>query len=310
MDQQRQNLAFTLGEKWMTKERNIALQKKFGASENDAFRNVRNALTELIDLGKQRYPDFREIDKNPLSQLFKAKILSLYFPSKFINICSGNHLEQLAAEFDLPADLATSEYQHLLLHVKKENLVTQNWSNPKFMAFLYDLFLDLKAEKKIGIKKPKRKTHRRVNFDDIQTQWGKIGKAAEEFALDWEKKRLIRNGFGNLISRIVDRRDRPGYGYDFLSHSSKQRERFIEVKSVGKDKKNPGYRFFLSDNERVVSLSTAHKPNYFFYLVFFEGGIPTSVQEMTAKQIYSNSTISPSSYVVHFELDKANPHKI
>jgi len=43
----------------------------------------------LLDLGQkcaENTPDFSALDENPLSQMFKAKILSLYFPERFLNV--------------------------------------------------------------------------------------------------------------------------------------------------------------------------------------------------------------------------------
>lgn len=72
-----------------------------------------------------------------------------------------------------------------------------------------------------------------------------------------------------MVTSIADRRDRPGYGYDFLSFSLSKTSRFIEVKSVGKLSQGEGYRFFLSANEHIVSTSDKHSDEYYFYMVFF-----------------------------------------
>jgi len=73
-----------------------------------------------------------------------------------------------------------------------------------------------------------------VNFEDVEEQRKIIGKKAEEFALAWEKQRLIGVGCEGLIDAIDDRRERLGFGYDFLSYSSAEQQRFIEVKAVAR----------------------------------------------------------------------------
>ena len=44
-------------------------------------------------------------DANRLSQMFNAKILSLYFPNRFLAVCSKEALEVLAGETGPDGDL-------------------------------------------------------------------------------------------------------------------------------------------------------------------------------------------------------------
>ena len=281
--------------------------RKFGATREDAFRSVKDALLALIHLGNANEIDFKAIDENPLSQMFKAKILSLYFPNRFLNVCSAEHLKLLGAELGYVEDQPVSEYQHRLLQEKLSNKTTREWSNPKFMAFLYDTYVHADRESVMTVQKPRKRAHRKVNFEDIQNQRDAIGKAAEEFALDWEKHRLEGVGLPLLISKIEDRRDRPGYGYDFLSHTDSRQQRYIEVKSVGKLPNGEGHRFFLSDNERAVSESAAHRRGYFFYLVFFgRDGKPEELRPICAEELYPRCEVSPASYVVRFDFGRSD----
>lgn len=145
-----------------------------------------------------------------------------------------------------------------------------------------------------------------MNFEDIQVQRDAIGKAAEAFALEWERLRLVGAELSHLISKIEDRRDRPGYGYDFLSHTSPTQQRYIEVKSVGKLPGGQGHRFFLSDNEHTISKSSDHRGAYFFYLVFFSGnGQPIELQPIRADVLYELGEMTPASYVVRFDFGRA-----
>ncbi len=277
--------------------------QKYGKTKEEAFRSVKTALLALVHLGGEKQLDFSAIDANPLSQMFKAKILSLYYPDRFLSVCSSEHLEMLGNILGCPNDLFVSQYQHLLLKAKQSSAITMNWSNPKFMTFLYETYVYDHITPTNPIKKPRKKAHRKVNFEEVQNQRNEIGKAAEEFALKWEKQRLTGENLETLIPKIKDRRDRPGYGYDFLSHTSSKKLRFIEVKSVGKLPKGEGYRLFLSDNEHLVSMSVDHKNEYFFYLVFFDGKKqPAALQPILASKLYKLSNMTPASYVVRFEI--------
>lgn len=279
---------------------------RFGHTANEAFDSVKAAVLDLIRLGQSPQLDFERIDKNPLSQMFKAKILSLYFPDRFLNVCSADHLEMLGVELDLGDDRRPSEYQHLLLDIKLSNRTTQAWSNPKFMSFLYQTYFSTHAKKlAASVHTPKKKIHRKVNFEDIKDQRDRIGKAAEAYALEWERLRLKGIGLKELVPKIDDRRERPSYGYDFLSHTSTKQQRFIEVKAVGKLPGGEGYRFFLSDNEHIISTSDEHCREYFFYLVFFDTtGKPFELLPMRAEELYKQSELLPASYVVRFDFKR------
>jgi alkyl sulfatase BDS1-like metallo-beta-lactamase superfamily hydrolase len=135
-----------------------------------------------------------------------------------------------------------------------------------------------------------------------------IGKKAEEFAFAWEKERLRGANLDHLVEAIDDRRDRPGYGYDFLSHSADRTPRFVEVKSVGWIPE--GHRFFLSDNEYTVSCSREHRGAYYFYLVFFDGaGEPTRLLPLLAADLYQHAEIEPASYTVRFDVGHSAEEK-
>lgn len=283
--------------------RRYRFASKFGDTKASAFKAVKEALLQLVSSGAQKNLNFAAIDANPLSQLFKAKILSLYYPERFLNVCSAEHLEMLGVELGFSDDLLTSEYQHLLAQSKQMHAVTRSWGNPKFMEFLYTTYVRAQQKPARNVQAIKTKRHRRVNFEDIQNQRTAIGKAAEQYALAWEKERLRGAGLKQLIRRIEDRRDRPSYGYDFLSYTTMKDPRYIEVKSVRRLPSNEGYRFFLSENEHLTSKSTQHLHAYFFYLVFFDGnGKPVDLHPMPAKEMHQFGEMVPASYIVRFDM--------
>lgn len=269
---------------------------------------MKKALLALVRLGEPETPDFKAIDDNPLSPMFKAKILSLYFPDKFLAVCSPEHLQMLGSIMGFRDNLPNSQYQHLLLRSKSAHPTTRAWSKPRFMSFLYKVYVRANRVTEISIEKPRIKSHRRIDFEEVQRVRKELGQMAEEFALQWEKERLIGANLEDLIEKIEDRRDRPGYGYDFLSHSAIGVRRYIEVKSVGTD--DEGQRFFLSDNEYRTSNSADHSGDYYFYLVFFDGsGRPASLRSFPADQLYANAELAPASYTVRFDLrESARSH--
>ena len=184
--------------------REYRFTEKFGKTKEEAFESVKAALLGLVELGSKLSPDFVAIDANPISQMFKAKILSLYFPERFLAVCSSEHLEMLGSITGFQDGLPYSQYQNLLLEAKGNDKWTRLWSEPKFMAFLYKTYVRSEQTPEHTIRKPRAKNLRFVDFDEIQKQRGVIGKRAEEFALAWEKERLIGARLRHLIYKIQD----------------------------------------------------------------------------------------------------------
>jgi hypothetical protein len=292
--------------------RKYRFTEKFGKTKEGAFAAVKASLLDLVALGSKQSPDYARIDANPLSQMLKAKILSLYYPERFLAVCSAEHLEMLGSEMDFPEGLPASQYQNLLLDAKQANATTRKWTAPKFMAYLYKVYVRVDRSIQSPIKKPRARGHRRVDFEEMQKQREQIGRKAEELALEWEKERLIGAQLEHLIDKIDDRRERPAYGYDFFSYSAENEPRFIEVKCVGK--LSDSHRFFLSDNEHQTSLSKDHQGGYYFYLVFFDGkGQPSEVLAVLAHQLYPFADMSASSYEVRFDrkhFDSSHPYRL
>jgi hypothetical protein len=172
--------------------------KKFKTKEQ-AFATVKKNLLELIDAGRSQR--FSDVDAIPFSQMFKAKILSLYFPDKYLNVCSKDHIRDLASQLDIPGGKSVSEQQHLLLQAKLQNRITKDWSNPKFMTFLYNTYIRNSADR-MHLKKFCKKRYPKVNVDEMLENRRKIGEVSEKFALKWEKERLSGAGHKNPIRLI------------------------------------------------------------------------------------------------------------
>lgn len=108
----------------------------------------------------------------------------------------------------------------------------------------------------------------------------------------------------HLIKKIADRRDRPGYGYDFLSYNSDETERYIEVKSVLKINGEGKHRFYTSSNQKDVSEDPKHKSSYYLYLVYFDDdGEPTDLDVERAHEFYQRADIDTDTFVVTFQKD-------
>ena len=92
-----------------------------------------------------------------------------------------------------------------------------------------------------------------------------LGRAGEEFVLEFERLRLIQSGREKLAQRIehVSASGDDGAGFDIRSFEENGRDRLIEVKTTAYAKGTP---FFVSRNE--VSVSQQRKNEYFLYRLF------------------------------------------
>ena len=267
--------------------------------ERAAFRKVRGALTDLLAAGDAL--DFLAIDLNPLSQMLKAKILSLYFPDKYLPICSADNLRDLAPEFGLD-DASPSEIQHRVLTAKASSPGVRTWSTLKYMAFCYEQILRnrpaLRTHSSTEAKAKRSGKDRKVDYEKLMALWRELGKKSEAFALAQEQARLISMDQAGLARQIKDRTSHPGYGFDFESFSGSGHPRYIEVKTfTAIDAENS--RFFLSQNEYRVATDPKMRDHYYFYLVVYGADHePADCQMRSAKHVLEQAEMEAQSYLV------------
>jgi len=105
-------------------------------AEEEAFKNVRAALHDLTMAG--RLQSSKDVDANPLAQMLKAKILSLYFPELYLPICGGHALSWVASALRIDSQ-SPSWVQRAALAAKDRHPLFKGWSQLKFAAFLNHL---------------------------------------------------------------------------------------------------------------------------------------------------------------------------
>lgn len=114
-----------------------------------------------------------------------------------------------------------------------------------------------------GQTRPRRPV-RLVNYLAREASNASLGRAGEEFVLQFERARLIKRGKECLAERIehVATQD-DGAGFDIRSFEESGRDRLIEVKTTAYGKGTP---FFVSRNE--VAVSHRRSADYKLYRVF------------------------------------------
>lgn len=115
---------------------------KFGSAETDeeanaAYNNVKHAICELIAAGGSE--DYESIENNLLSTILKGKILCIYFPEKYMNIYSVDHIKFYMDILGISCDEAKGYMTWLkqIIDWKNENTITKSWTNHEFSKFLY-----------------------------------------------------------------------------------------------------------------------------------------------------------------------------
>lgn len=104
-----------------------------------------------------------------------------------------------------------------------------------------------------------------TNYIEREARNRSLGLAGEEFVLNFERARLIREGQGHLAARIEHTSKVRGdqEGYDILSYDTRGAERLIEVKTTKYGRFTP---FFASKNE--VEVSERNAEIYHVYRMF------------------------------------------
>ncbi|MDZ7715640.1 MAG: hypothetical protein U5J95_05440 [Balneolaceae bacterium] len=78
-------------------------------SVKEAYENVRQELLNLLKDGEEENLD--RIVKNKISPMFKGKILSTYYPERYLNIFSNEHLKHYLVQLniDSPPELIKAD---------------------------------------------------------------------------------------------------------------------------------------------------------------------------------------------------------
>lgn len=265
-------------------------------AQAQVYKNVHTQLLNLLDRG--RALDFLAVDQNPLSPMFKAKVLSLYFKDLYLPICSEDILRDVAQDIKFDSD-SPSEIQHQALQLRNKLEVFRDWHNLKLSKFLrWRAAGVLEGTEAPEPKQPQKWTKTpnldyEPDFNELAKKAREKGEKSEHFAREWEERRLVSRGLGALVSRIQDRTKQPRHGFDFQSFTTAKVKRYIEVKTFS------GSRFFLSANELRRAQEDEIGPNYYFYLVTYDKkGEPESCHSFRAADVLERCQLKPQNFIV------------
>jgi len=280
-------------------EEKYRFTKKFGSTYQEAFQEVKKEILSLLKAGKDENLD--EIVRNKLSAMFKGKILSTYFPERYLNTFSDGHLKHYLTHLniDTPVLLKADPVikREALVKFKDQDTVMEKWPLDLFSTFLDSEYPGKPTNrgKKESNQDPLR-DYRQPEFHvNPQPEWvdlqitnpnitnsgrhkgsrnsnpdyekearilKRLGNRGEKIVFELEKSRLSERGKKNLAEK-VERAKYDHLGYDIKSFEENGEPRYIEVKTTRSKVGNAN--FFLSINE----LNTAKElQNYYVYIVF------------------------------------------
>ncbi len=136
---------------------------------------------------------------------------------------------------------------------------------------------------------------RKLDYVARDEQNRKLGRAGEQWALDFEQKRLTDEGLAELFQRVdwVSDRLGDGAGYDILSYDSKDQQRFIEVKTT-----NQGYAssFVVTRNELEFAQEVGEAFHLYRVFAFRESPSLYMLRDDLSKQL----SLEPLDYRASF----------
>jgi len=233
--------------------------KRWGSSVDEAFKSVKRAIVELLTADSDG--DRGAIADNPLSPLFKGKILFIYNPKKYAPIYSKKHLKYFIANLNLRGPFqCEADMQRALMEYRAQWPELLGQHPALYMWLLYEIFpyypkkqspevnfspepiLDeaLKGAQfidempaSVAEAKSTTKPHGNGDYEHERRQWRRIGDRGEHLVVGLEKLRLTQAGKPELVARIKHiSEEHDGAGYDILSFEEDGSERPIEVKAT------------------------------------------------------------------------------
>jgi len=278
-------------------EQRLMVTKKWGSIADPVFIRIKQSIVNLLEAGRRN--DLAAIESNPLSRMFKGKILATYLPDQYLNVFSKDHLDYFLVQLNLDSEelsKAGAFYKkQALIDFKNLDLVMRDWSLDLFSYFLYNYYPGRPPHERRPENDPLAEYRKPefpanpvpviVNIDILPAVAGQTGRGlhpgaanpdyeaearknklygdrGEKIVLDMEKKRLADAG-KNRLAKNVRKAEFDYEGYDILSFEINGTKRYIEVKAT---RANIGRAsFFLTANELEKAMVL---DNYRVYVVF------------------------------------------
>lgn len=109
-------------------------KKQFGNDYDGAFLQIKEDIVELLtEVGKD---NFEAVKNCRLRSDFRYRLLIVYFPDKFLPICTKTMMEPVCNTMGVPFGNREMVYCNIeLRRIKESSLLTRNWDNGVFLGF-------------------------------------------------------------------------------------------------------------------------------------------------------------------------------
>lgn len=276
---------------WYSKKNNrYDYTKKYGSTLEEAFENLKKEICFLLTSANN--DDYEAIEKCKIADLFKGKILSTYYPEKFLCIFDeediNKFLNLLNIEYDIHEFNTLEKKKKLLADFKNSNKLLKDYSDYYYVLFLYKTFRnEVKVKNTISgeidyniefvdfeylrnhefLKKNSYRS-RTTDYEKINRNKKDIGNRGEKAVLKSEINKLKLLGLNDLAKQVI-MCDNDAIGYDIDSFDNNGNPIHIEVKT---NSGNKSYLdFYITDNELQHLINDS---NYYIYYLFNIKGKP------------------------------------
>ncbi len=253
---------------YYSEEGKYVYTKKYGNNETEVLETIKKEILELLINGKN--DNYEEIEKSKIAPIFRGKILSTYYPEKYLDIFKEDDVDKflniLEINYDINEYDTVEKKKKLLKKFKESKEKLKDKSDYYFCSFLYDTYRnELDIEHTINgeidynlqfvdfnyirnhISKKQTFRSKETDYDKINRNKKDIGNRGENAVLEYEKRKLKLLGYDDLIG-FVEKTNNDALGYDIDSFDENKKPLHIEVKTSNANSNNI-MEFYISDNE-------------------------------------------------------------
>lgn len=106
----------------------------FGDDFDKAFEQIKSDIYEL--LAGVENDNYTVVEKSQLNSLFRYKLLAVYFPEKFLPICTKTMMKPICNTMGVSFGSREMVYSNIdLRKIKESSPLTRNWNNGVFFGF-------------------------------------------------------------------------------------------------------------------------------------------------------------------------------
>lgn len=303
---------------------NINQQKKYGDSIEMAFKNIKEEICKLIVAGNNE--DYDIMKNSSLPPLFKGKILSTYFPEKYLCIFKEEDIDKflylLEVNYDVNEIDTIEKKKKILKEYKDGHKLFRTVSDYYFVIFLYNTYKkELKIKNTVNGKinnnlqfvsfnylgkheTIEKQTYRSrgTDYEKINRNKKDIGDRGERVILEYEKLKLEKLGLYELAEK-VSLTENDAIGYDIDSFDENGNEIHIEVKTNSGSNNNL-VEFYITNKELKTLLEDSSYNIYYLYSIKNKPKVHIINKNEILKDM--DKYLSPILYKVSIDVEKVD----